>query len=753
MLKIECSKLNFNGLCNMFKMKKVGLQFTRILILVAILATASSISMGTTYYVDPISGSDTNIGTATAPWKTIAFVQSNKSGIAPGDTVYLKSGNYGVVTFGQQYGFYGSTIYGTSWSLPITYKAVTDANVVFTSLSLKGHGDEPTDGRTVNRYLIFEDINITNTLAGGALINISYASHIKFKNITGVGAWGTYASDSTTYGLFLTNLSKWGNITEDIYIEDCDFSHSKEGITIEGKLGENIVIRNTKVHDLTSSAIKLAGDSTGKVLLIEGCEIYNQWPKAESPTNTALTHGSGFSIHRNDLMLRNNIIRSYGNTRSIRFYQSVFPITGYTNITIENNLIYDPMNYFPVELLDIGQNVKFNNNTIIGAYRTNGDFTAKPQRYGTAVIFCPATDWRDGRGFEFYNNVIVGEIGVSSFATPFAFNEDNNIIWGYSSNKIKGDNTKIIVYGIYPNYTVTDVDYFEGSGKFFLGDADFNEFSYHETQYGSGPHYKNFNNAYKLANSSGAIGFGNIATAPIIDLTFNTRDTRPDAGCYEYISEETTVEPNVTTTLPKVELLISPIDAKTVIEGQTLAFDVVVTGAAANLITCTIENLPAGATFTNKHFQWTPKSGQAGLYFLKIVATSADANTATRYVAVTVQQNASYHTPAFGVFLGTSVFEAEKLYVTVNATDPDGDKLLIEAVNLPVGAIFYDNTLIWVPDYGTAGTYKVQFTASDGTNKIATEVSIVIKKATSETYPGKRLIYYWQTTLSLLGKI
>jgi hypothetical protein len=103
--------------------------------------------------------------------------------------------------------------------------------------------------------------------------------------------------------------------------------------------------------------------------------------------------------------------------------------------------------------------------------------------------------------------------------------------------------------------------------------------------------------------------------------------------------------------------------------------------------------------------------------------------------------------------LGTSVFEAEKLYVTVNATDPDGDKLLIEAVNLPVGAIFYDNTLIWVPDYGTAGTYKLQFTASDGTNKIATEVSIVIKKATSETYPGKRLIYYWQTTLSLLGKI
>jgi hypothetical protein len=559
-----------------------------------------------------------------------------------------------------------------------------------------------------------------------------------------------------TYACYIINsgTESRGNVSvDDISIENCNFSRAKVGVAIFGRIAADVVLRNTKVHDLSGSGISIGGSYEDNILLIEGCEIYNQWPKAESPTNSENTHGSGLENRRNNVIFRNNIIHNFGNTRAIRFYQGEFPAAGYTNVTIENNLVYNTKNIWPVELIDIGNNVKFNNNTIIGSYRTNGDFTKQPQRYGTAVFLYPATNWIDGRGLEFYNNVIVGEL-TTSYDAAAVFKEDNNIIWGYKSNKIKGNNTKVVCYGVYPNFTCTDMNYFEGSGKFFLGSADFDKYSFIGTQYTPYPvHGVDLLNAYSLTKSSEAIGFGNIATAPIIDLTFNTRDTRPDAGCYEYISEETTVEPNVTTPATKVELLISPIDAKTVTEGQTLAFDVVVTGTAANLITCVIENLPAGATFTNNHFQWMPESGQAGLYFLKIVANSTDANTATRYVAVTVQQNVSYHTPAFDAFLGTSVFEAEKICLTVNATDPDGDKLLIDAVNLPVGAIFYDNTLIWVPDYGTAGTYKVQFTASDGVNQIATEVSIVIKKADKETYSGKRLIYYWQTTLSLLGKI
>jgi hypothetical protein len=738
----------------MLKKEKSRINFARTVVLGTILAIASSISIGATYYVDPVAGLDTNTGTAAAPWKTMAFTQSNKSGIKPGDTILLKSGNYGAVNFGQQSGFYGGTaVYGTSWTTPITYKAATDANAVFTKLDISGHTDEPT----LKRYLIFEDIKIIDQVNKGGCISITDTGYLKFRNIKTVGTWSElYASDQTTTALKVkkTYPNIATAVTNDIYVEDCEFSWAKVGIDLAGRFGENIVIRNTKIHDLSGSGINFSSTTNGNRILVEGCTIYNQWPKAESPTNSAGTHGSGLEIRSHDLTIRNNIIHNFGNTRAIRFYQSTFPAIGFTNITIENNLVYNTKNIWPVELIDIGNNVKFNNNTIIGSRRLNGDFAQQPQKYGTAVFLYPATNWVDGRGLEFYNNVIVGELETSYSATA-VFKEDNNIIWGYKANKIKGNNTKIITYGVYPNFTCTNMNYFEGSGKFFVGSADFDKYSYAGTQYptdiGYMTHGVDLLAAYKLADNSEGIGFGSIAAAPITDLDFNVRDAKPDAGCYEYLSATTTPEP--TAPAPKVELVIAPIDAKTVTEGQALAFDVVVTGAAANLITCTIENLPAGATFTNKHFQWTPKSGQAGLYFLKIVATSADANTATRYVAVTVQQNASYHTPAFGAFLGTSVFEAEKLYVTVNATDPDGDKLLIEAVNLPVGAIFYDNTLIWVPDYGTAGTYKLQFTASDGTNKIATEVSIVIKKATSETYPGKRLIYYWQTTLSLLGKI
>ena len=757
MLKIGYGK--FNGLGEMLKKEKSRINFARTVVLGTILAIASSISIGATYYVDPVVGLDTNTGTTAAPWKTIAFAQSKNSRVAAGDIVYLKAGNYGNVLMDTT-----NAVYGISWNSPIIYKAVTNADVVFTTLSLTATSTESN----TKRYLIFEDIKIS--APGGAYsIRIDKASHLKFNNITAIGTWGTYASTTTTGGVILLNDSEL-NTTEDIYIENCEFSWSQNGVDIAGKFGENIVIRNVLIHDMAASAIKLAGDSTGKLLLIEGCNIYNQSSLPLSATNPDTTHGSGLSIRRGDFIARNNIIHNYGGSNPIRFYQDVYPIEGYCNVTFENNLVYDSKNTLPVLLQDIGNNVKFNNNTIIGKKVTrisNGSVTDRENRrsrYDMAVSMSACTN--GATNVEVYNNVLVGEFASSGIGLtkPYiGLKEDNNIIFGINTSLLTntfkpylvGNNTIIICHaaslGVVPTY-IKDKDYFEGSGKFFVGGELFDLWSYNSMDVaGGGTHGQNLDDVYRLADGSEGIGFSKIEKTPIIDLDFNVRDAKPDAGCYEYLSATTTPEP--ATPAPKVELVIAPIDAKTVTEGQALAFDVVVTGAVANLITCTIENLPAGATFINKHFQWTPKSGQAGLYFLKIVANSADANTATRYVAVTVQQNVSYHTPAFGVFLGTSVFEAEKLYVTVNATDPDGDKLLIEAVNLPVGAIFYENTLIWVPDYGTAGTYKVQFTASDGINKIATEVSIVIKKATSETYPGKRLIYYWQTTLSLLGKI
>ncbi len=48
---------------------------------------------GSTYYVDPVNGSDANPGTSALPWKSI-----KTSSIVSGDTVLLRAGNYGDLT-------------------------------------------------------------------------------------------------------------------------------------------------------------------------------------------------------------------------------------------------------------------------------------------------------------------------------------------------------------------------------------------------------------------------------------------------------------------------------------------------------------------------------------------------------------------------------------------------------------------------------------------------------------------------------
>ena len=67
-------------------------RFRTVLVLAAVVATAASANAGSTpatYYVSP-SGSDTNAGTAAAPWKTVARV--NRASLSPGDTVLFQGG-------------------------------------------------------------------------------------------------------------------------------------------------------------------------------------------------------------------------------------------------------------------------------------------------------------------------------------------------------------------------------------------------------------------------------------------------------------------------------------------------------------------------------------------------------------------------------------------------------------------------------------------------------------------------------------
>lgn len=61
------------------------------------------------------------------------------------------------------------------------------------------------------------------------------------------------------------------------------------------------------------------------------------------------------------------------------------------------------------------------------------------------------------------------------------------------------------------------------------------------------------------------------------------------------------------------------------------------------------------------------------------------------------------------------------LDLRIVASDPDGDSVQIEASDLPTGAVFQDDgfgtaTLVWMPDFDSAGNYPVLFRATDTGN-------------------------------------
>jgi len=70
------------------------------------------------------------------------------------------------------------------------------------------------------------------------------------------------------------------------------------------------------------------------------------------------------------------------------------------------------------------------------------------------------------------------------------------------------------------------------------------------------------------------------------------------------------------------------------------------------------------------------------------------------------------------------------LTIGVNATDPDGDKLVYSATGLPANATFNgtNRTFLWKPVSGQAGNYTVSFSVSDGSLSDTKNAAITVKK-------------------------
>ncbi len=154
---------------------------------------------------------------------------------------------------------------------------------------------------------------------------------------------------------------------------------------------------------------------------------------------------------------------------------------------------------------------------------------------------------------------------------------------------------------------------------------------------------------------------------------------------------------------------------------ESVQFEVVASHPEAETVSLVaaprIENVEfestSGSSVTG-NFSFSPEETQAGVYFFTFTAKTSYGLSATETVRVTVEK--VNRAPVVSVAETFSVQEGQLLSIPVQASDPDGDIIGVSANNVPQNGVFIEGsrTLLFVPEYGQAGTYTVSFSASDG---------------------------------------
>ena len=196
------------------------------------------------------------------------------------------------------------------------------------------------------------------------------------------------------------------------------------------------------------------------------------------------------------------------------------------------------------------------------------------------------------------------------------------------------------------------------------------------------------------------------------------------------ISEEITVKVGNVNAPPK----FNPIGNKDVKEAEALTFKVTATDVDTNdTLSYSASTLPAGATFTEQTFSWTPDYAEAGQYQVtfRVDDNGNPAKFAEEKIWIYVG-NVNRH-PVLAPIGSKSAYTGEPLEFVITAKDPDGDPLIYSASNLPAGANFNASTqkFSWTPTQDQAGVYnnilfKVTDTAPDGSLEASETIAITV---------------------------
>ncbi len=172
--------------------------------------------------------------------------------------------------------------------------------------------------------------------------------------------------------------------------------------------------------------------------------------------------------------------------------------------------------------------------------------------------------------------------------------------------------------------------------------------------------------------------------------------------------------------------VISALPDTSLKEEETLSLTFSASDPDTNAVTFSTTNLPAFAAFTDNgdgsgSFFFSPNNAQSGVYQIQLIAVDdgpIPAADTSNFQLTVIETNIP---PVIAAIPNQSTDEQSLLDVSVSASDPNGDLVLLSAANLPAFGSFTDNgngngNVRFIPGFNDAGNYFIDVIARDTGN-------------------------------------
>jgi hypothetical protein len=417
--------------------------------------------LGRRYYVDPVIGNDSNEGSSSLPWRTLDKALATVSG---GDGVLLRSGNYGLLR--------EESNVRASFAV---FRNAAGAEPVFSGIDL----DYPAGGSTA--FLAFFGIRIipdwVDPLVGAAVSpegDLIYTKTSLPVQFTGARGVRLYCCDIKGQNKYLTDMGVSVTDSQAVTVAGCAIREVGRGTTCNGST--NIQFRGNHIYGITGSAFR-GTDASSTDILIEGNHAHDSnydygdlyCPRAPNSNY----HGSAVAVRGDRYVIRNNIFHDGFNSAGIMTYDADSPTSDidFSDILIENNLLYDIRNDFVLRFYLIDSNVVVRNNIFAGHWRGSG-----AQYYDTAVVINSLSSRGDAGALVFDNNIVVG---ITNFGTYWPSVPQHSNIF-YSCRPVNGDfftaaeigGNSLVACSASPTSLIFEQGFFNGSLRFDFEASD-----------------------------------------------------------------------------------------------------------------------------------------------------------------------------------------------------------------------------------------------------------------------------------------